>query len=558
VAASRAAVAFENRVLDSFETMRNRTPLSPLKNGFLKALVAAPLAIGASLYATAPASAASMTGPISGWQQGTEPSYISMYEYIPATVATNPPIVVMIHYCGGNAAGILGEGSALQQKADQAGFIIVLPQESRNCWDVATTPSLTHVTGTTAGGDTKAIVDMVHYSAMKHNANLNRVYAIGSSSGAMMTEALLAVYPDVFKAGAEFAGVPAGCWSASYTDSNQWSGPCAGGTVSKTAQQWGDLVRGMYPGYNGFRPRIQLWHGTADSTINYNNQTEAVKQWTNVMGLTGNGTSTTVSISSHSYTRVQWTNSCNQTVLDEWSEQNGPHGTDANMNGTYTLPFFNLDTTPYAATDPQAGCGTTTGTGGSGGSGAGGTTGAGGSGTGGATGTGGRGGTTGTGGTNPQGTGGTNPQGTGGTNPQGTGGTNPQGTGGTNPQGTGGSNPQGTGGSSTQGSAGSVGTGTGGSSNPQGTGGSSNTGTGGDATGAGGTSPTGTGGNNSSGSAGDTGQTGTGNSGGGSQSGWGCAVAGGGAGAVNALVLAGIFLVVLGRRRPKKRAADRR
>jgi MYXO-CTERM domain-containing protein len=367
----------------------------------------------------------------------------------------------------------------------------------------------------------------------------------------------------VFKAGAEFAGVPAGCWSASYSDSNQWSGPCAGGTVSKTAQQWGDAARAMYPGYTGFRPRIQLWHGTADSTINYNNQTEAVKQWTNVLGLTGNGTSTTVSIGGHSYTRVQWANSCNQTVLDEWSEASGPHGTDANMNGTYTLPFFNLDTTPYAATDPQTTCGTTTGTGGNGGGGTSGgtagTTGTGGSGTGGATGSGGRGGTTGSGGTSPQGSGGSNPQGSGGSSPQGSGGTSPQGSGGSNPQGSGGSSPQGSGGSSNPGTAGSVGPGTGGS-NPQGSGGSSPQGSGGSGNpqGSGGSgNPQGSGGSSVTGSAGDTGQTGTGNSGGSSQSGWGCAVAGG-SGAANALVLAGVFLVVFGRRRAKKRSADKR
>ena len=40
------------------------------------------------------------------------------------------------------------------------------------------------------------------YTITTYNANADRVYATGNSSGAMMTEALLAVYPDVFKAGA--------------------------------------------------------------------------------------------------------------------------------------------------------------------------------------------------------------------------------------------------------------------------------------------------------------------------------------------------------------------
>ena len=80
-----------------------------------------------------------------------------------------------------------------------------------------------------------------------------------------MTQALLGVYPDVFKAGASFAGVPAGCWSAGWTAASNWGGTCAGGYALMAAQQWGDLVRGMFPGYAGYRPRVQLFHGDADA-----------------------------------------------------------------------------------------------------------------------------------------------------------------------------------------------------------------------------------------------------------------------------------------------------
>jgi hypothetical protein len=55
----------------------------------------------------------------------------------------------------------------------------------------------------------------------------------------------------VFKAGAEFSGVPAGCWADNYNASNQWSNPCANGMLTQTAQQWGDMVRAMDPGYSG-------------------------------------------------------------------------------------------------------------------------------------------------------------------------------------------------------------------------------------------------------------------------------------------------------------------
>ena len=174
----------------------------------------------------------------------------------------------------------------------------------------------------------------------------------------MMSQALLAVYPDVFKAGSEFAGVPAGCWSVN-DPAGQWSGPCAGGQVTHTAEEWGTMVRTMYPGYSGPRPRIQLWHGHGGQTISFTNQTEAVKEWTNVLGLSGNGTSTSVTFNNHPYTHQRWQDSCGFTVLDAWSEVGGPHGTDANLNATYEIPFFGLDKS--GPTDPQS-CGGDAGT----------------------------------------------------------------------------------------------------------------------------------------------------------------------------------------------------
>jgi poly(hydroxyalkanoate) depolymerase family esterase len=273
-----------------------------------------------------------------------------MYEYVPAKLAASPPILVVSHYCGGNAAGVFGEaqGGGLVAAADQYGFVMVFPQTSNNCWDVGSSTSLTH----NGGGDTQAIAEMVTYAIAKHAADGNRVYATGTSSGAMMTEALLAVYPDVFKAGAEFSGVPAGCWAASYSASSQWSGPCAGGMVSHTPQEWGAIVDAMDPGYSGYRPRIQLWHGEADKTISYNDQTEAIKEWTDVLGLNMTPTSTaSVTFNSHTWTHQSWSDACGFTVLDAWSEQNGLHGTDANLNATYVIPFLGLDKS--GPTDPE-------------------------------------------------------------------------------------------------------------------------------------------------------------------------------------------------------------
>ena len=278
-----------------------------------------------------------------------------MYIYVPDCLATKPPVLVCSHYCGGSAAAMFGiaGGGGLVKQADQLGFIMIFPQAvnpdgSGRCWDVGSTKSLTH----DGGGDTTAIAQMVKYALGKYGANPDRVYASGTSSGAMMTEALLAIYPDVFKAGVEFSGVPAGCWAVGASSDGTWSGPCAGGQVSHTAAEWGDIARKMYPSYSGHRPRVQLWHGDADTTISFKNHTEGIKQWTNVLGLATDPTSTTtVSYANHQWRRQSWKDTCGYIVLDAWTELSGPHNTDASQNAQYTIPFFGLDQS--GPIDPQ-------------------------------------------------------------------------------------------------------------------------------------------------------------------------------------------------------------
>jgi acetylxylan esterase len=295
-----------------------------------------------------------------------------MYEYVPAKLAASPPIVVAAHYCGGSAAAFFGFTGmpAIEAAADKYGFVMIFaqttnPATSAKCWDVGSKASLTHG----GGGDTEAIAQMVEYEIGKRNANAARVYMMGASSGAMLTEAMLAVYPDVFKAGAEFSGVPAGCWSDGWSAASNWGGTCANGQDSMTAEQWGALVRGMYPGYSGYRPRIQLWHGTSDATINYNNQKEAIKEWTNVLDLsaTPNSTDTT---STPGFTIEKWQNTCGFTVLEAHTQANGGHTTPIDANSV--VSFFGLDKNEP---DPQvAACGGGE-NGGSGGAGAGGSAG---------------------------------------------------------------------------------------------------------------------------------------------------------------------------------------
>ena len=353
------------------------------------------ISLSITLLAASPARAASLQKVNqTDWWAGISglPSYVNMFIYVPDKPATKPPIVVAPHHCQGNGTGTYSEMSSLVSIANTNGFIIIFPEATgENCWDAGSTRSLKHG----GGGDTGAVVQMVKYTLAKYSGDANRVYSVGGSSGGIMTEALLGVYPDVFMAGVSLMGVPCGCWAQGYNDvtgtgsTAQWSGSCADGSVMKTGQQWGDLVRSYFPGYTGHRPRLQHWHGTADTTLNYKNMAEDVKEWTNLLGLseTPTGSDTPKSGTAHQF----WKNSC-FTVYETFALSGVGHAVP--FDGNAVAAYFGLDKAGVQDPETAACPGAVPGGGGAGGTG--GTTGAGGTGgVGGSTSAGGAGGSTG-------------------------------------------------------------------------------------------------------------------------------------------------------------------
>ncbi|WP_437690542.1 extracellular catalytic domain type 1 short-chain-length polyhydroxyalkanoate depolymerase [Sorangium sp. So ce176] len=307
--------------------------------------------VSLALLAALPARGASLQKvDQSEWGVDGLPSYVNLYIYVPDTLAARPPIVVAPHHCQGTGPGTFSEMSSLVSIANTSGFIMIFPEATgQNCWDAGSTRSLKHG----GGGDTGAIVQMVKYALAKYDGDAGRVYSVGGSSGGIMTEALLGVYPDVFMAGVSLMGVPCGCWAEGYNDvtgtgsTAQWSGPCGGGNVTKTGQQWGDLVRSYYPGYTGHRPRLQHWHGTADTILSYKNMAEDVKEWTNLLGLseTPSGTDTPKA----GTTRQFWESSCGYTVFEAFSMDGVGHAVP--FDGPAVAAYFGLD--KASAQDPE-------------------------------------------------------------------------------------------------------------------------------------------------------------------------------------------------------------
>ncbi|MEV5431763.1 PHB depolymerase family esterase [Streptomyces sp. NPDC052701] len=312
-------------------------PLRPVLLALLAALV--PL-LATGVLAAPAASARDRAAPTAALTEitdfGANPSNLQMYLYVPDSVTPDPAVVVAVHYCTGSGPAMYN-GTEYASLADRYGFIVVYPSVTRasKCFDVSSPQALRRG----GGSDPVGIRSMVDWVVRTHGADTGRIFATGISSGAMMTNVLLGDYPDVFAAGAAFAGVPFGCFAT--TDGSEWNSACANGTVTRTPQQWGDLVRGAYPGYTGPRPRMQLWHGTEDDVLRHPNFGEEIKQWTNVHGLSQSPAVT--DSPQPGWTRTRYGGTGDQAPVEAVSLQGVGHNLYASGMASRVIRFFGLD-----------------------------------------------------------------------------------------------------------------------------------------------------------------------------------------------------------------------
>jgi poly(hydroxyalkanoate) depolymerase family esterase len=215
---------------------------------------------------------------------GANPGALDMYEYVPADLPANAPLVVVMHGCTQTAAAM--ETAGWNALADAGHFAVLYPQQRSanqplSCFTWYSTADISRDMGEAA-----SIVSMVDHEIATHAIDPSRIYATGISAGGAFTAVLLAAYPDRFAAGSVMSGIPYGC----ATDVQ--SGTACQRGVTKAAAAWGDLVRAADPSFTGAYPRLQIWQGTSDTTVDPSNATALVDQWTNVHGAPNTATST--------------------------------------------------------------------------------------------------------------------------------------------------------------------------------------------------------------------------------------------------------------------------
>lgn len=206
------------------------------------------------------------------------PGNLRMFSYVPPGLKKGAPLVVLLHGCGQTAGGY-DFGTGWSGLAAQSGFA-VLAVEQKALNNPNTCFNWFNPEDTRRGeGEAASIASMIATMLRDYPLDPARVFITGLSAGGAMTAVMLAAYPELFAGGAIIAGLPFGA-AANVRDAldAMRSAPL------RTPQDWGTLVRKASP-HTGPWPKISIWHGALDTTVNINNAQASVAQWADLHGL---------------------------------------------------------------------------------------------------------------------------------------------------------------------------------------------------------------------------------------------------------------------------------
>jgi poly(hydroxyalkanoate) depolymerase family esterase len=248
---------------------------------------------------------------------GANPGDLRMFSFVPDELAPKPALVVVLHGCGQNAADYdLGAGWSTLAK--RYGFALLMPEQrsannANRCfnWFNPDDTARNH-------GEACSIRQMIARMVGDHAIDAHNIFVTGLSAGGAMTSVMLATYPEIFAGGAVIAGLPFGVATNVREALNGMFQ-----SSSRAAGELGDLVRHASD-HQGPWPKLSVWHGSADRTVNPANANEIVKQWLDVHGLPAAPMS---EAEVDGYPRQVWWNADGETVIESYTITDMAHGT---------------------------------------------------------------------------------------------------------------------------------------------------------------------------------------------------------------------------------------
>jgi poly(hydroxyalkanoate) depolymerase family esterase len=222
-----------------------------------------------------------------------------------------------LHGCGQTAAGY-DIGAGWSTLAKRYGFALLMPEQQssnnpRCCFNWFNPEDTTR-----DSGEACSIRQMIARMTADLGVDRRRIFVTGLSAGGAMTSVMLATYPEIFAGGAIIAGLPYGVASNVREALNGMLQSSA-----RPAGELGDLVRHA-SNHKGPWPRVSVWHGSADHTVNPANADAIVKQWLDVHHLPLQPMS---EADVDGYPRQIWWNAEGETIVESYTITNMAHGT---------------------------------------------------------------------------------------------------------------------------------------------------------------------------------------------------------------------------------------
>ncbi len=250
---------------------------------------------------------------------GANPGDLRMFSYLPGDQRARQklPLVVVLHGCTQTAAGY-EIGAGWSTLAERYGFALLMPEQKpanngNGCFNWFNPEDIAR-----GSGEAASIRQMIARMARDHSIDTKRIFVTGLSAGGAMTAVMLATYPELFAGGAVIAGLPYGiAANVQQAIAGMHRSP------PRPARELGDLVRNA-SNYRGPWPKLSVWHGSADKTVNPANADEIVKQWLDLHHLPP---SPMAESTVDGYPRALWWNANGETLVESYTITDMAHGT---------------------------------------------------------------------------------------------------------------------------------------------------------------------------------------------------------------------------------------
>ena len=254
---------------------------------------------------------------------GSNPGSLKSATYIPAYFPHCRPLVVVLHGSMQTAEDY-NHGTGWSTLADQHCFALLFPQQRRSNNTIRAFNWFEPDDSHRGAGEALSIREMIEHVVLDHSIDRQRIFVTGLSSGGAMTSVMLATYPDVFAGGAIIAGLPYGGASSVRRAINRMKG-----YERPSDKQLDALVRGASTNMQEW-PKISVWHGSDDRTVDPSNADAIVRQWQALHCAEDAPTRIDVV---DGYQRRVWCDSGGGEVIEEFRIPNMGHGAPLQAGG---------------------------------------------------------------------------------------------------------------------------------------------------------------------------------------------------------------------------------